>query len=208
MRSSIVGSIQLGVGGAVFALYPMLRGFGPEGGRQAAALYARPEWLLAHVLGMAGFALLAVGLAGVDLRASRWATWGVFAVLPYYGAEAFGLHALGLRILQTGHEDMVDAATMFRYQPIAITMFALGLAVLAAVGVRLVVLGVRSSGALRWGLVLTGVALVAYLPQFFLPGPARIAHGLLLGAGLVLVAASSHGPSATPTPSLSPVETR
>lgn len=38
-----------------FALYPMLRGSAPETGLSGAELYARPAWLLAHCLGMAGF---------------------------------------------------------------------------------------------------------------------------------------------------------
>ena len=94
-RIGSTAALALGLASLAFAAYPVLRGYGPETGMEGAALYARPAWLFAHLLGMAGFVLVATGLAGVDERAGRWATWGAFLVLPYYGAEAFGLHALG-----------------------------------------------------------------------------------------------------------------
>jgi hypothetical protein len=178
----------LAAAGLAFAAYPVLRGYGTEAGMAGAELYARPAWLLAHLLGMAGFVLAATGLAAVDGRAARWATWGAFGVLPYYGAEAFGLHALGVRVVETGHADMTTAATLFRYQPVALTLFVLGWAVLAAVGVRLLGLARHERGVLRLGLVLTGVALATYLPQFFLAPVGRIGHGLVLATGLLLLA--------------------
>lgn len=188
MSSKLIAAGQLGIAGIAFALYPLFRGYATEVGLEAAALYARPAWLVAHLLGMIGFALLAAGLVVVDARSARAATWGAIALLPYYGAEAFGLHALGVRIQQTGHVDMVEAAGMFRYQPVAMAIFATGLVLVAVVGVRLTMRGVQASGAARWGLLGAGVALATYLPQFFLPGPARIAHGVLLGLGLVIMA--------------------
>jgi len=180
----------LAAAGVAFAAYPVLRGFGPESGLAGAELYARPAWLLAHLLGMAGFVLAATGLAGVDARAGRWATWGAFGVLPYYGAEAFGLHALGIRVLETGHTDMTPPADLFRYEPVALTLFTLGWAAFAAVGVRLLVLARRADGVRRLGLVLTGAALATYLPQFFLAPAGRIGHGLVLATGLLVLAAS------------------
>jgi hypothetical protein len=178
----------LGIAGLAFVAYPILRGSAVETGLSGAALYARPAWVLAHVLAMLGFVLLAVGLPAIDERAGRWATWGAFAVLPYYGAEAFGLHALGVRVLQTGDADMTVAADMFRYQPVAITIFALGWLAFGAVGVRLLLLTRGRRGALRIGLALTGIALLTYLPQFFLPPAGRIGHGLVLGIGLLVTA--------------------
>jgi hypothetical protein len=183
----------LGLSGVAFIAYPILRGSAVETGLSGAALYARTAWVLAHVLGMLGFVLLAVGLPVIDERAGRWATWGAFAVLPYYGAEAFGLHALGVRVLQTGHADMIVAADMFRYQPVAIAVFALGWVAFGAVGVRLLLVARRSRAALRIGLVLAGLALLTYLPQFFLPSAGRIGHGLVLGIGLLVIAYAVQG---------------
>ena len=42
---------------------------------------------------------------------------------------------------------------------------------------------------MRVGGVLAGAALATYLPQFFLSPELRIGHGVLLGAGLVILAA-------------------
>jgi hypothetical protein len=174
--------------GACFAAYPVLRGYGDESGLRGAELFARDAWLLAHLMGMAGFVLVAYGLRVVDAFAHRWAMVGAFLVLPYYGAEAFGLHALGQRIVETGHSDMTEVADMFRYDAVAITMFALGWAAWSAVGVRLLVLLRQGVGGRRVGLALTGLALVTYLPQFFLAPAGRITHGLVLAAGLVMLA--------------------
>ncbi|HET9648247.1 MAG TPA: hypothetical protein VFP34_08450 [Microlunatus sp.] len=184
---SVRSAGALALAGLAFIAYPVLRGYGVETGLAGAALYARPEWLLAHVLGMVGFVLLAIGISAVDERAGRWATWGAFGVLPYYGAEAFGLHALGIQVQRTGHADMTAVADLFRYHPIALTVFALGWIAFGAVGVRLIRLARRRSGLERAGLLLVGIALLAYLPQFFLPAFGRIGHGVVLGCGLLLL---------------------
>ena len=36
--------------------------------------------------------------------------------------------------------------------------------------------------------MLAGIALLTYLPQFFLPSAGRIGHGLVLGIGLLVIA--------------------
>lgn len=112
-------------------------------------------------------------------------------VLPYYGAEAFGLNAIGRLAVQTHDGSGIAAANMFRYQPVAMTIFAVGLLLLAAAGVRLLLTLRRRTGWSRFGLVLTGLALVAYLPQFFVPIEGRIVHGIVLGAGLLVLAGAA-----------------
>ncbi|MDF0530520.1 hypothetical protein P0W64_08605 [Tsukamurella sp. 8F] len=188
MRSA---AAALGAAGLALAVYPVLRGSGSEEGLVGAALYARPAWLVAHCLGMFGFIATACGLQAVDRWAARLALIGTVAVLPYYGAEAFGLHALGRTALQQQDPGAIEAADAFRYQPVAMTIFGLGLLMWAASGVRLVVLSRRLRGiAARVGAIVAGVGLVGYLPQFFAPIEVRIGHGLLLCVGLLLLAAS------------------
>ena len=97
-----------------FALYPALRPFSDEKSLDSARAFASTRWLVAHSLGIAAFILLAVGLFAVyehiqDTTAHRTAraglllSWiGVGLVLPYYGAEVFGLHAAGQQALTTG----------------------------------------------------------------------------------------------------------
>jgi len=76
---------------------------------------------------------------------------------------------------------VVDAV---RYNPVALTMFGAGLIVLAVTGAALARVlwtsGIRIGAVLGFG--------VLYLPQSFRPPWVRIAHGLILGVGLVLVA--------------------
>ncbi|QGN33970.1 hypothetical protein [Microlunatus sp. Gsoil 973] len=174
--------------GIAFAVYPILRGSAVETGFSAAELYARPAWLLAHSLGMIGFIASAWGLLAVDRWAGRLAFGGTLLVLPYYGAEAFGLNAIGRLAVQLHDPSGVAAADMFRYQPVAMTAFAAGLLLVAAAGVRLLLLLRHRPMFLRVGLTITGLGLLTYLPQFFVPIEGRIADGIVLGIGLVLLA--------------------
>lgn len=178
----------LAVAAVAFALYPILRSSADEVGMTAAALYARPAWLLAHCLGMIGFITASWGLGRIDRMAGRIALAGTLLVLPYYGAEAYGLHAIGTLALRLHDPAGIPAADMFRYQPVAITTFGIGLALWAAAGVRLAFLLRRSSNLQRIGLLITGLALITYLPQFFLPIQFRIVHGIVFGIGMLVLA--------------------
>jgi hypothetical protein len=177
--------------GLAFAIYPILRGSAVETGFSAAELYARPAWLLAHCLGMAGFIASSWALLSVDRLAGRLAFGGTLLVLPYYGAEAFGLNAIGRLAIETNDPSGVAAADMFRFQPVAMTAFAAGLLLLAAAGVRLLFLLRHRPALLRVGLAVTGLGLLTYLPQFFVPIEGRIIHGIVLGIGLVLLAGAT-----------------
>lgn len=187
-----VRAAALIVSGVVLLAYPLLRGHAVEDGRAAAELYARPAWLWAHVLAMLGFVLVSWSFAAVDRTAHRAAVVGTTLLLPYYGAEAYGLHAIGRRVLETGDDAILatttGAADSFRFEPVAMTLFALGWCALLVAAVRLAVLAARSRGTARAGLTLTAAALATYLPQFFLPEPGRVAHGAVAATGLVLLA--------------------
>ncbi|MEP9392969.1 hypothetical protein ABLE92_19240 [Gordonia sp. VNQ95] len=45
--------------GVLFALYPLVRGFDSEEGRDGAEAFAIPSWMAAHPCAMAGFVLIA-----------------------------------------------------------------------------------------------------------------------------------------------------
>src|SRR3954447_7147323 len=96
--------------GLAFALYPALRPWADASGDGVTpaglAAMASGPWIAAHLLGMLGFALLPVGLTNLlegpsPLRprfvaAARGLAYaGAVTVLPYYGGESFGLHAIG-----------------------------------------------------------------------------------------------------------------
>lgn len=185
--------------GAAFALYPALRPYADERTLAGLAGMASTRWLTAHLLGMLGFALLpvALGTLGASAPAARprplrlaraLAYAGVVGTLPYYGAEAFGLHAVGAYATATGDLALLSVIDGVRYEPAAITLFGVGLLAVAAAGV---LTWLASAGSPRGRQVAAGLlalALVLFLPQFFAPAPLRVAHGLLLALGCWAVA--------------------
>lgn len=183
--------------GAAFAAYPALRPYTDETTLAGLAAMASGRWLSAHLLGMVGFALLPVAMttlrtADPSSRAARAAVpvayLAAVLLLPYYGGEAFGLHAIGDHATQTGDLSMVGVVGAFRYGSVAITTFALGLLAAASAGVLAVVALRRRGAVLRAGMTAVGLGLVLYLQQFFAPAEIRVGYGLLLAAGCWTVA--------------------
>lgn len=151
---------------------------------------------------MAGFVLVAFALFGLPstlagtagarlagLASGLW-TVGTALVLPYYGAEAFALHALGERIVRTGDTGLLEAVEAIRMGAWQATTFAAGLLLLAAAGVLVSAAAVRSGALPRWAGLPFAVAFALYLPQFFGPPALRIAHGVLVAVGCVVLAAA------------------
>ena len=192
----------LTVSGLAFAAYPLLRPYGPETGQGFAADLASPLWLASHVLGMVGFTALALALralattgtpwrwTGRPLRTVETRMWLALALLlPYYGAEAYGLSAVGRHALR-GDTGVLAVADSFRMAPFEVTTFTTGLLLLLLVGGRLAHGTWAAGGTTRVGGLLTGVGLATYLPQFFATPEVRMAHGIVLGLGLVVLARS------------------
>ncbi|MCW0213363.1 MAG: hypothetical protein OJJ54_08385 [Pseudonocardia sp.] len=184
-----LGVVAFVAAGALFVLYPALRPYGDATPGGAAAAFASPLWLVAHLAAVAGFVLVGFGLLAFrDRRRTRLttaglATWalGTGLVLPYYGAEVFALNAIGQRIAATGDAGLLDLAEAVRMGPAQMTVFGAGLVLLAASGV----LTALAHGRLA---IPFAVAMVLFLPQFFAGPELRIAHGVLLGIGSVLLA--------------------
>jgi hypothetical protein len=181
--------------GVMFLLYPAVRPWHDEttvsGARESMASSA---WLAAHFFAMLGF--IAVGLGLLALRTvitSRLATaalvvtWvGAGLTLPYYGAEDFGLHGAA----RSDVADLVALADAVRYSPLAATTFATGLLALAA-GAILTAMAVWRSRVLpASSAVLYAIGFALFIPQFYLPPAARIAHGILLAVGCLWLAAA------------------
>lgn len=177
--------------GALMAAYLLLRPYGDASGdpTEAARAFASPAWVVAHACGalaIASFGRLALRVSdlvpGPLAAAGRWAGLaGTVLVLPYYGAETFGLHAIGARVL-AGDEGAFALVEMVRNQPVALTSFGIGLVLLAASGLltagawQRVHAGTRASAL--WPL---GIGIAALLPQFSLPPAGRVAFGLAYG---------------------------
>ncbi|ALG08260.1 hypothetical protein [Kibdelosporangium phytohabitans] len=169
----------------LFLSYPLLRPWHDEatvaGARESMGSTA---WVIAHFLAMVGFVLVPIALLGMRERlgiTSAVVMWvGAGLVLPYYGAEDFGLHAAA-----NNSGDLLAVAEATRYHPLAVVIFGAGLVALA-LGAVLVAMKDRSA-------VLFAAGFVLFLPQFFTPAPVRIAHGVLMLAGLAWFAFKSHG---------------
>ena len=181
--------IPLSVAGVLFLLYPALRPWEDESTTAgAAAAMGSSAWIVAHVCAMVGFILAATALLPVH-RAGAIVFWtGAGLTLPYYGAEAFGLHAIA------DQPNVLDLAEDVRYNPFAITMFGLGLLAMAA---GAIVVAVRTR---RVSAILFAVGFGLFLPQFFGPPALRIAHGALLAVACVWLAWDAKRTQPAPVP--------
>lgn len=181
------------VSAGAFAAFPLLRPWGDKTGDPLAMAeaFASPAWVASHSLGMLAWVTLAATLAlgaGPD-RWSRAAAWGAglgaAAILPYYGAETFGLNGLATTALAGGDlGTLVAAQEAIRSGSVQSTAFGAGLLLLAGAGVALAVDTWRSGGVRRWVGVPSALGLAAYLPQFFAADAVRQAHGVALGVAL------------------------
>lgn len=194
-----LGAVSLVVAGILFVLYPAIRPFSDETSLSGATAFASPEWLLAHIMGMLGFTLIGLGMLGLyfALRETRverltfgslvvgWL--GISLTLPYYGGEAFGLHAIGQEALRQHSAALVSLADVVRGGPQEV-MFGVGL-LLLGVSAVMVAIAIWRSGVLpRWSGVPFALAFALYIPQFFGNQPIRVAHGLLVAIGCLWIA--------------------
>ncbi|MFD0000782.1 hypothetical protein [Nocardia sp. NPDC127526] len=173
--------------GVLFLLYPALRPWEDESTTDGAvAAMGSTAWVIAHLCAMIGFILVSLGLLALRDRIGIgpvMTTWiGVGLVLPYYGAEDFGLHAAATA---GSRDDLLDVFEAFRYGAIPAAMFAAGLIALAA-GAIWVAVTLRTNAAIAFA---AGFAL--FMPQFFAPPAIRIAHGVLVLIGCVWLGLST-----------------
>jgi hypothetical protein len=183
-----LGAGALAFAGVMFLLYPAVRPWHDESTVAGArASMSSGAWVASHFFAMLGFIAVPLGLLALHaVLASRLSflalvtAWiGAGLTLPYYGAEDFGLHA----IARSQTPDLLDVVDQVRYNPVAATMFGVGL-VLLAVGAVLAAVAVWRSDVLpRSAGVLFAVGFALFLPQFYLPAAARIGHGVIVAAG-------------------------
>ncbi|MFV0532047.1 MAG: hypothetical protein ACK5MR_00150 [Cumulibacter sp.] len=191
--------------GALMAAYLWQRPYGDADGATASAeAFASRAWVIAHVCGLlalASLARLAARVAdvygGVRARAARTlGLAGAVLVLPYYGAETFALHEIARH--DAAEPALVEAV---RGNPVAMTMFGIGLVFLAASALLVANVWARNSTERSLAAVPLGVIAALFLPQFFLAPGLRIAYGALylIAAAVFLVAiVRSSQPSAAP----------
>jgi hypothetical protein len=121
-----LAAFALAVAGVCFVLYPAIRPFSDETSLQGARAFASGSWVVAHSLAVAAFILLGWGLLGLTFRlqATRGEnlaivalvlSWiGIGLTLTYYGAEVFGLHAVGQEVVQEGNTGLMSLVNAIR----------------------------------------------------------------------------------------------
>jgi len=194
------GALAMALAGILFVLYPAIRPFSDESSLQGAEAFASTAWILAHTLAILGFILLVWGifslytmLQGTPMeRLMYWGlglSWlGVGLTLPFYGAEVFGLHAIGQEALKQQNAGLLDLANQVRFGP-GFAIIIVGLLSLA-VGAILVSLAIwKTSDLPKWSGVPFALGLVLYIPQYMASQPIRVAHGLLFAIGCFWIAA-------------------
>lgn len=209
-----LGVVALVLAGLSFASFPILRPWHDETTQAGAiAAFGSGAWVAAHLFGVLGFVLVPLGLVAVTCLISAagprrlartgavLTSLGAGLLLPYFGAETFGLNAIArdaiardaiARAAANGASlDVVALAEGVRLGAAAVTTFGLGLLAVAVGGVMAAVAIARSGDLPRHAGTLFAVGIAIYLPQFFTPPWVRITHGLLLGLGLLVLAAAT-----------------
>jgi hypothetical protein len=198
--SSAVWRLALTLSGICFLLYPALRPFSDESSLDGARAFASSRWIVAHSLGIVAFVLLALGVFGRYGRrhngvGNRHATaavtliWiGVGLTLPYYGAEAFGLHAAGQQALNRNDPALLTSLTHAVRWQTGIWFILTGLILLAfgtvvlAIAIWNAARSVSPSRCTRWSGIPLAIGTALYVPQFAGPQPIRVAHSVVMTA--------------------------
>lgn len=195
-RSLVAPAIGTGL---LMLVYLVVRPYGDADSGQtmeAARAFASNPWVVAHVAGalaLACFAWLALQHALVvpgrsSALSAGTALAGLVLVLPYYGAETFALHVIGDRAAG-GDQIALELIDPIRNNPVAMTMFGLGLVMIAFAAVLLALIWWREDTGPAWAVWPLTAAVVLFLPQFFLPPGGRVTYGVLyaVSAGLLLL---------------------
>lgn len=201
-----LGTIALATAGVLFALFPLTRPWQDAAGTDAGLVAATLSswWIPSHLFGAMGFllfafastAVLGVIMKGPGEPAARTmallAMLGAGLILPYYGAESIGLHAVAATAELGDTASRAVLMEAIRNDPYALTTFGAGLLIMAAAGIFLAVGIARAREGSAVPAIAVAVLLALYLPQFFGAPWLRITHGILLGVSLLALAAWHH----------------
>ncbi|UFU07230.1 hypothetical protein [Ruania halotolerans] len=200
MSARTVSTVAFVGAGLGFALFPVLRPWSDAELSTRAETFASTGWVLSHTIGMVAFIALSLALAAAviadggprrrdALTVAAVLAWvGSVLILPYFGAETFGLQALGEHA--SGDDQWLAAVSeQVRGGIVQTVMFGTGLLAVAVSGVALAVRWWAHGPLPRAAGTLVGLGLVTYLPQFFLSPALRTTHGVVLAIGCLLAAA-------------------
>lgn len=191
--------LPYGISGIAFALYPIIRPFSDEATMQGAKAFASGEWMVSHILAMIAFTFLPLGFLELQKSskdpsitpalnlAVMFSIIGIGFTLPYYGGETFGLHAIGYEALRQQNDELVSLEIIVRSGP-GLLMFVIGLLLLAVSSIIVAVSLWKSERYSKWSGIPLAIGMLLYLPQFMTDEPFRIAHGILVALGCLLIA--------------------
>lgn len=193
-----VAAALLALTGVLFALYPAVRPYRDGGGEDGTAELASGWWVVAHLCAVVGFITFALALQALRtvLRGTAGdrpmliagvVTWlGVGLTLPYYGAETFALHALGVRGTTDSGLAVLALTEDIRMGSPQVAMFGAGL-LLLGIGAVFAAVALARSMPRRVGLPMA-LGFATFIPQFFLAAGLRMAHGALIAIGCLWIA--------------------
>jgi hypothetical protein len=183
-----LAAIALAVAGVLFLLYPALRPWADESTADGELrAMSSPWWVATHLFAMIGFILVPLALLLVHRTAAIIMWIGAGLTLPYYGVETFALNTIATKMSDGQGSTVADS---IRYHPAAVTIFAAGLLLLGIGAVTAAVATWRNGQLPRFSAVLFGAGFALFFPQFFVGPAGRIAHGVLMAAGCVWLAAT------------------
>lgn len=195
-----LGALALAIAGIFFIIYPALRPFSDETSLEGAAAFGSGAWLASHMLAMVAFTFVALGLhslyssvQGAAEEARGYAAFvlgliGAGFTLPFYGGEAYGLHAIGQEAARQQSAALLSLAGIVRSGP-GLLLGMVGLLLLAAAAILAAIILWRSPAYSKWSGIPFAVGFALYIPQFFGTQPLRVAHGVLVAIGCLWIAA-------------------
>ncbi|GAB3219209.1 hypothetical protein GCM10027447_01530 [Glycomyces halotolerans] len=194
------GAVGMAAAGVLFVLYEAVAPRADQTSLEGASSWASTEWALAHLAAIVGLILIPLTWAALRghldgtaaerpaFLASLTGYIGSGLAISYYGAETYGLKAIGERAVAEGDTGLTEVAEAFRRDPTALTVFLIGLGLIALAAVLAAVAVWRSGTMNRWSAVPMAAVMVLYVPQFFLPHAGRIAWGAAVTASALWIA--------------------
>ena len=201
-RRTRLGAIAFAIAGVLFAVYEAAAPRTDQTTLDGAASWTTAGWSIAHISAIVGLILIPLGYGAIrglledtphERIAFLAATIGYIGsglTISYYGAEVYGLKAIGQRAIADRDASLTDVGNDFRLDPTAMTVFAIGLLLIAIAAVLAAVAVWRSGSLPRWSAVPLAALLVTMLPQYFLPHGLRIVWGVLVAAAALWLASA------------------
>lgn len=190
----------LAIAGVLFLVYESVAPRADQTTLEGAQSWASARWSLAHIIAIVGLILIPLAwrslrelLRGTNLEhiaysAMTFGLLGAGLTISYYGAEVYGLKAIGERAVSDGDASLTEVADAFRMDSTAITVFAIGLALIALAAILAAIAIWRSGTMPRWSAAPMAAAMVLYLPHFYFPLSLRIAWGALVTVSALWIA--------------------